>query len=165
MRRPTDGRTAWAIMRRATLLLVALGLAFSLATSAAADSRASASGDRLIIPRLHLNDPLGTEVDAGPAYYRGSGRPGQPYTIAIAGHRTTHTRPFWSLDLLIKGDRIVMVSRSVRHVYIVTGSRVVSPSDWSIAKEQGRERVILTTCTPRFSARQRLVVFARVAVR
>jgi sortase A len=130
-----------------------------------ATSRAALPRHRLIIPRLHLNDRLGTSVDAGPAFYPGSGRPGEPYTIAIAGHRTTHTRPFWSLNSLVKGDRITIISRGTRHVYLVTGSRVVAPTDWSVAGEQGRERLILTTCTPRFSARQRLVVFARVAAK
>ena len=145
-------------------MLAALALMLTLAAPGATASWATApSGDRLIIPRLDLNAPLGTRVNAGPAFYPGSGRPGEPYTIAIAGHRTTHTRPFWSLDVLSRGDRIVIVSRGVRHAYRVTGTRVVAPSDWSIVRERGYERVVLTTCTPRFSARQRLAVFARIA--
>lgn len=144
-------------------MLAALGLTLAFAASGNAASGAALPGDRLIIPRLHLNDPLGTSVNAGPAFYPGSGRPGEPYTIAIAGHRTMHTRPFWSLNLLARGDRIVILSRGIRHGYVVTGVRVVAPSDWSVATERGHERVILTTCSPRFSARERLVVFARVA--
>jgi sortase A len=152
-------------MRRALVSLAAISLALALAGTGTATSRAAPPRDRLIIPRLHLNDPLGTNLDAGPAFYPGSGRPGEPYTIAIAGHRTTHTHPFWSLDLLVRGDRIVIVSRRVRHVYLVTSSRVIAPTDWSVAREQGHERLILTTCTPRFSARERLVVFASVAAK
>jgi sortase A len=149
-------------IRRAIALFAALGiaLALGLAPAGTAASRAAPPGDRLIIPRLHLDDPLGTSVDAGPAFYPGSGRPGERYTIAIAGHRTTHTHPFWSLNLLVKGDRIVIVAGGRRHSYLVTGSRAVAPTDWSVARERGYERLILTTCTPRFSARQRLVVFA-----
>ena len=155
---------AYATKRKApALLVVAMGFALALAGGGTAASRAPAPRDRLVIPRLHLNDLLGSSIDAGPVFYPGSGRPGEPYTIAIAGHRTTHTHPFWSLDLLGKGDRIVIVSHSGRHLYVVTGSRVVSPTDWSIAKERGYERLILTTCTPRFSARERLVIFARAA--
>lgn len=150
---------------RSAIALTALGLTLALVAAGTAGSRTAPPGDRLIIPRLQLNDPLGTDVDAGPAFYPGSGRPGEPYTIAIAGHRTTHTRPFWSLDLLIRGDRITIVSRGVRHVYVVTGTRVVAPTNWGIASERGHERVILTTCTPRFSARERLVVYAKVAVK
>jgi sortase A len=152
-------------MRRAITLLTAVGLALALTAAGNAGSRATPPGDRLIIPRLQLNDPLGTDVDKGPAFYPGSGRPGEPYTIAIAGHRTTHTRPFWSLDELSRGDRIVIVSHGVRHRYVVTGTRVVAPTNWSVTSERGHERVILTTCTPRFSARERLIVFAKVAVK
>jgi sortase A len=152
-------------MRGTAVVLAALGLALALATAGSAASRVALPGDRLIIPRLHLDVSLGTSVDVGPAFYPGSARPGEPYTIAIAGHRTTHTRPFWSLDLLTRGDRIVILSRGVRHAYVVAGSRVVAPADWSVAGERGHERVILTTCTPRFSARERLVVIANVARR
>jgi LPXTG-site transpeptidase (sortase) family protein len=149
-------------IRRALIPLAVVGLLALIASGPAAT--AQPPSPRLVIPRLQLDDPLGTSLDAGPAFYAGSGRPGEPYTIAIAGHRTTHTRPFWSLDLLGKGDRIVIVWNGKQHVYLVTGSRVVTPANWSIAKEQGRERLILTTCTPRFSARERLVVFANAVV-
>ena len=148
-------------VRGAIVGLAAIAYALILAaTSSAAAAGNPPQPDRLIIPQLHLNDQIGTSIDAGPAFYPGSAHPGQPHTIAIAGHRTTHSRPFWSLDRLSKGDRIVIVSRQVRHLYVVTGSRIVAPDDWSVTKEHGYERVILTTCTPRFSAKHRLVVFA-----
>jgi LPXTG-site transpeptidase (sortase) family protein len=151
-------------MRRAIVVLLgAVGVSLILVAGGAAASQAALPRDRLIIPRIHLNDSLGTNLDLGTAFYPGSGRPGEPYTIAIAGHRTTHTRPFWSLDLLTRGDRVVIVSNGVRHVYVVTSSRVVARADWSVTRERGYERLILTTCTPRFSALQRLVVFASVA--
>ncbi len=140
----------------AASLLVALACAAGTAFAAPADVR-------LIIPKLHLDDPVGSQLDAGPAFYPGSARPGQPYTIAIAGHRTTHTRPFWSLEALHRGDRILLEWHGVKHVYLVTGSRVVAPGDWSITRELGVERLLLSTCTPRFSAAHRLVVFARPA--
>jgi LPXTG-site transpeptidase (sortase) family protein len=161
---PTKRQRPW--VRGAIVGLAAIAYALILAaTSSAAAAGDPPQPDRLIIPHLHLNDQIGTSIDAGPAFYPGSAHPGQPHTIAIAGHRTTHTRPFWSLDRLSRGDRIVIVARRVRHLYVVTGSRIVAPDDWSITKEHGYERVILTTCTPRFSAKYRLVVFALPAGR
>jgi LPXTG-site transpeptidase (sortase) family protein len=154
---PTMSRRPW--VRRAAVVVAAIA-ALIVADACTAASGDAPRPDRLVIPRLHLNDQIGTSINAGPAFYPGSAYPGAPHTIAIAGHRTTHSRPFWSLDALSKGDRIVIVSRNVRHRYIVTGSRIVAPDDWSITNEYGYERVILTTCTPRFSARYRLVVFA-----
>jgi LPXTG-site transpeptidase (sortase) family protein len=145
-------------MRKVSVTAATIVVALAFAAGASAGEPAA----RLIVPKLHLNAPVGRIVDAGPAFYPGSGRPGQPYTIAVAGHRTTHTRPFWSLDALQHGDRIVLVWRGARHVYVVTASRIVAPNDWSITRERGYERLILTTCTPRFSAAHRLVVFAAV---
>ncbi len=161
---PTTSELPWLRGRTAVVAAIAYALILAASSNAAAPGGTPAAA-RLVIPRLHLNDQIGTRIDAGPAFYPGSARPGEPHTIAIAGHRTTHSRPFWSLDALSKGDRIVIISRHVRHLYIVTGSRIVAPHDWSITNEHGYERVILTTCTPRFSARYRLVVFALPAER
>ncbi len=151
--------------RAAAAAVAALVCALGFAAGGTAAHGAGLPSDRLIIPRLHLDEPLGTSIDAGPAYYPGSARPGEPYTIAIAGHRTTHTRPFWALNLLSRGDRIVIISNGKRHSYVVARLRVVAPTDWGVARDRGHERVILSTCTPRFSARARLVVFASVARR
>jgi LPXTG-site transpeptidase (sortase) family protein len=149
-------------MRQLSVIVSFLSVALGCAPAAVAGAGSGSVNDpaRLLIPKIHLDAPVGLTLDRGPAFYAGSARPGQPYTIAIAGHRTTHTRPFWSLDLLRKGDRIVLVWHHRRHVYTVTGSEVVSPSDWTIARDVGRERLVLSTCTPRFTARSRLVVFA-----
>lgn len=158
-------RRGAAHRRRAVIALAALALGLALAPAGSPSSAAGNQPDRLVIPRLHLNDAIGTSVDAGPALYPGSGKPGEPYTIAIAGHRTTHTRPFWSLDLLKRGDRISIVRGGVRFAYVVTASLVVDPTDWSVMRELGYERLVLTTCNPRFSARERLVVIAKAAGR
>jgi sortase A len=149
-------------MRQLSVIVSFLSVALSCAPSAVAGAGSGSVSDsaRLLIPKIHLDAPVGLTLDRGPAFYAGSARPGQPYTIAIAGHRTTHTRPFWSLDALHRGDRIVILWHGGRHVYSVTGSAVISPSDWSVTKDVGRERLILSTCTPRFTARFRLVVYA-----
>ena len=58
------------------------------------------------------------------------------------------------------GDKIVIFWHGKPHPYVVTSTRVVAPTDWSAAREQGHERLILSTCTPRFTARERLIVIA-----
>ncbi|HEY5295966.1 MAG TPA: class E sortase [Gaiellaceae bacterium] len=127
---------------------------------APASATPAGAGARLIIPRLKLDDPVGSQLSQGPAFYPSSARPGQPDTVAIAGHRTTHTHPFWSLNLLRRGDAIKVVWHGRPHTYRVTSTRVVAPTDWSLVRSRGYERLILSTCTPRFSARERLIVTA-----
>jgi sortase A len=119
-------------------------------------------GARLSIPRIGLHAEVGVvpSLARGPGFYPGTGRPGQKRTIAIAGHRTTYTRPFWSLDSLRRGDLVTLWWRGSRFVYRVTGIRIVRPSALWILRERGAERLVLTACHPRGSAAWRVAVFA-----
>lgn len=111
----------------------------------------------LNIPRLHLRVSVGTDIDRGPAWWPRTGRPGEGDTVAVAGHRTTHTRPFYNLDRLKTGDAI-WLSR-VR--YTVTGRRILSSKNLHIADARGYEVLLLSACHPKYSAKQRIVVYAR----
>ena len=122
-----------------------------------------ASPARISIPHMHLKLEVGANVDAGPAWWPVTGRPGGGDTIAIAGHRTTHTHPFLDLDVLEPGDAIFVRWEGVPHRYLVTGRRVVSNRQGHLADARGHEVLILSTCTPKGSSRQRLLVYARPA--
>lgn len=122
---------------------------------------------RIVIPRLGLSylvvqgaDQAALEM--GPGHYRSTGFPGQGRTVAIAGHRTTWLAPFRNLDELRPGDRISIDMPYGTFTYAVQYQRVVDPSAWWITKDVGYERLVLSACTPLFSAAQRLVVFARL---
>jgi LPXTG-site transpeptidase (sortase) family protein len=115
---------------------------------------------QLAIPRLHLKLAIGKNVDDGPAWWPVTGRPGGGDTIAIAGHRTTHTHPFLDLDVLRARNAIYVRWQGVMYRYVVTGSRVLSNRQQHIADARGHEVLILSTCTPKGSSRQRLVVYA-----
>jgi sortase A len=80
--------------------------------------------------------------------------------VAIAGHRTTHLHPFWALDRVQPGDRIVLLTRAGTFVYRVTWVRLVDPHDLSVIDPTAVPALTLTTCNPRFQAWQRLVVRA-----
>jgi sortase A len=118
---------------------------------------------RISIPQLHLKLEVGKNVDTGPAWWPVTGRPGGGDTIAIAGHRTTHTHPFLDLDRLEPGDAIYVRWEGVAHRYEMTGRRVVSNRQRHLADARGYEVLILSTCTPEGSSRQRLLVYARPA--
>lgn len=107
------------------------------------------------------------DLQRGPGHYPGTALPGQDGNFAVAGHRTTYGAPFFHLEKLRKGDLVLVTDRSgAQHRYQVHEQRVVSPGDtWVITSdplERGRPTLTLTTCNPRFSAAQRLVVFAEL---
>jgi sortase A len=90
--------------------------------------------------------------------------PGLPGTTAIAGHRTTFLAPFRHIDALREGDHITLRMPYARFLYTVTSQRVVQPTDVEAAVDNvGYTRLVLSACTPLFSAAERLLVFARLS--
>lgn len=136
--------------------------------SAAAAGQPPAEGQPvgiIQIPKIGVNKVVvqGTNTDdlhLGPGHYPGTPMPGQPGNVAIAGHRTTYGAPFWSLDALAPGDEIVVVTLQGRFHYSVVRSLVVDPTDVGVVAPTPTPMLTLTTCNPRFSASQRLVVQA-----
>ena len=103
----------------------------------------------------------------GPGRYPDTAMPGEKGNFAIAGHRTTYGAPFFHLDQLQRGDLIDVTDRDGRQwVYAVRKQQVVQPEDtWTIGPDplgNGRPTLTLTTCSPRFSNAQRLIVFAEL---
>ena len=85
--------------------------------------------------------------------------PGEPGNVPISGHRTTYGAPLFRLNELQKGDVIDFVSGRVRYRYKVREQKIVDPvAGFAVVEQHGRAEVTLTTCHPRFSASQRLIV-------
>ncbi|MFN8025538.1 MAG: class E sortase [Acidimicrobiia bacterium] len=123
------------------------------------------------IPKIGVNQVVveGVDVDdlrKGPGHYPATQLPGHEGTTAIAGHRTTYGAPFGDLDQLNPGDEIVLTTVQGRFVYKVTELKVVDPNDGSVLQNvpdpanPGRYQatITLTTCNPKYSAAERLVV-------
>jgi sortase A len=103
------------------------------------------------------------QLKKGPGHYPSTPMPGQPGNAAIAGHRTTYGAPFFNLEELAKGDPILVTTLQGRFVYEVSEVRIVKPSQVDVLSKTEDNRLTLTTCNPRFSAAQRLIVVAMLA--
>jgi sortase A len=125
----------------------------------------------LVIPRMDLDMVVveGTDTESlkkGPGHYSSTAYPWEDHgRVGIAGHRTTYLAPFWSLDELRPGDRITLKTEYGIYNYSVTRSVITDPSGTlpsgeSVLAPTREPTLVLTTCNPRFSASQRLVVFA-----
>ena len=125
----------------------------------------------LSIPKVGLLDAIvegvgEAQLEQGPGHYPGTSLPGEAGNVAIAGHRTTYAHPFYNLDALSPGDNIFILTAQGLFEYTVTGSQVVSPTDISVLNTSpGKSTLTLTTCNPRYSAAQRLVVTADLDAR
>ena len=119
----------------------------------------------LVIPRIGLDQVVVEGVQAaqlavGPGHYPGTALPGQAGNAGVAGHRTTHGAPFYSLDRVRPGDPIVVTTVQGRFTYRVARSLVVSPGYGAVLDPSRSSELTLTTCNPKYSAAQRLVVVA-----
>jgi sortase A len=131
------------------------------------------SGDGSPVARIHMprigasfvvvNGTSESALRSGPGIYPATAFPGSGGTTAIAGHRTTYLAPFRHIDALRPGDPIELEMPYADFTYTVTGSRVVAPTDVRDAVANvGYPRLVLSACTPPFSASKRLLVFARL---
>ncbi len=98
----------------------------------------------------------------GPGHMPGTPLPGQPGNAVISGHRTTYGRPFHDFDLLVAGDRIEVDTSIGTHVYEVRESFIVAPSDVWVTDSKPGAWLTLTTCNPKYSATERLIVTAEL---
>ncbi|HEX3393731.1 MAG TPA: class E sortase [Acidimicrobiales bacterium] len=98
---------------------------------------------------------------AGAGHYANTSLPCDVGNVAIAGHRTTFGKPFANLDRLKPGATIELDTPVGGCVYQVSKDPlVVSPNDLSVLDASTDRTLTLTTCHPKGSAAQRLVIKA-----
>jgi sortase A len=123
---------------------------------------------RIVIPRIGASyvvvNGTGTEaLESGPGIFPETHFPGVAGTTAIAGHRTTFLAPFRHIDSLTPGNTILVRMPYANFTYTVIGHRVVEPTNVQAAVATvGYSRLVLSACTPLFSAAKRLLVYARL---
>jgi sortase A len=105
------------------------------------------------------------DLRKGPGHYADTPLPGEPGTVAIAGHRTTFGAPFRKIDKLRKGDLIRLQMSYGTFTYAVEKNRIVDPGETSVKRRVSYDRLVLTACHPLYSAAQRIVTFARLVRR
>ncbi|MDX3309096.1 class E sortase [Streptomyces sp. ME08-AFT2] len=91
--------------------------------------------------------------------------------FGLAGHRNTHGEPFRYINRLQAGDAIVVETQNEYFVYKMTSTLpVTAPSNTSVLDPvpQGSgltgpgRYITLTTCTPEFTSKYRLIVWGKM---
>jgi sortase A len=136
------------------------------APGAPAPLRGSAYAE-LIIPKIDLDFIVvqGTDEESlkkGPGHYPETADPWDPTgRVGIAGHRTTYLAPFYSLDSLQPKDTITIRTEYGTFHYIVTRVYAISEAGSGVVLTQTpNPTLVLTTCNPRYSSSERLIVTA-----
>jgi sortase A len=98
---------------------------------------------------------------AGAGHYPQTPLPCEGGNVSIAGHRTTYGRPFGNVDQLKPGDTIELTTPIGGCVYqVARDPYVVAPTELSVIEPTGERSLTLTTCHPKGSAAQRLIIRA-----
>jgi sortase A len=133
--------------------------------------RAVGTGDALT--RIKI-DKIGVDVvvvegttlsalRAGAGHYPQTPLPCETGNVGIAGHRTTYGKPFENLQMLQPGDTIVLETPIGSCTYkLIKPPFIVTPSDTSVVAPTPTPTLTLTTCHPKGSAKQRLIVQAEL---
>jgi sortase A len=119
------------------------------------------------VPKVGLEAVVFEGVDTealqkGPGHMPDTAFPGQPGNSVLSGHRTTYGRPFHDFDLLVPGDLIEIETSIGTHVYEVRESFIVAPTDVWVTEPRSGAWLTMTTCNPKYSARERLIVTAEL---
>lgn len=122
---------------------------------------------RISIPAIEIDEVMFEGVDAetlkkGPGHMPWTPVPGQPGNAVVSGHRTTYGRPFYDLDQLEEGDTIEVETAVGTHVFEIRHKIVVEPTDVWVTEHRPGAWLTLTTCHPRFSAAERLIIQAEL---
>jgi len=132
---------------------------------------------RMRIPKIGVdtivvNGVTRDDLRRGPGHYPDTPLPGQEGNSAIAGHRTTYGAPFGDLDQLAPDDLIEVRTLQGSFRFRVTQQSIVEPSEISVIDPTlkvpddpgaGFEATLtLTTCNPKYSAAQRLIIKAEL---
>lgn len=133
------------------------------------------------IPRIGITAPIAQGVSKQNVLNKGyvghyvqTAGPGQAGNFALAGHRNTHGEPFRYINRLRHGDTVTVETADAVYTYVVdkglpqTSARdsgVIAPVPRSTVKPQYGYRtpgyyLTLTTCTPEYTSRYRLAVWA-----
>ena len=98
-------------------------------------------------------------LELGPGHYSSTALPGTGGNVGIAGHRTTYGAPFTDLDALQIGDNLLLTVDSKTYHYQVDSIDVVGAVGGEyVLFDRGDDRLTLTTCHPKYSAKERLIV-------
>jgi sortase A len=123
---------------------------------------------RIEIPRIGVDDVFVSGVSVsdlkrGPGHYPDTPLPGEAGNAAIAGHRTTYGAPFQRIDELEPGDEILTTTVQGTFVYRVRETFIVRPDQSEVLDPTTVNQLTLTSCHPKYSARQRIIVVADLA--
>ncbi len=123
--------------------------------------------NRVVIPSLALDEKIFEGADPNTVHKGVWARPNTSTPIkgsntVLVGHRFTYNGPatFYHLDKVIVGDRILVYWQGKEYNYGVKSIKTVPATATEVENATSTPTLTLYTCTPLWSAKDRLVITA-----
>jgi sortase A len=128
---------------------------------------APAQATRIQIPALNIDAAVvhGTDweqLKLGVGHYVGTANPGERGNLVLAAHNDVYGELFRYLDRLKPGDEVVVYANRQRYRYVITGTRLVEPSQVEVMAPTSTPTVTLISCYPYLVDTKRIVVFGEL---
>lgn len=134
-------------------------------------SKLDRSTNHLVVPRMRidkpiLDDPNPATLDRGIWHRPNTSTPDKGSNTVLSGHRWIYNNPtsavFYNLDKIKTDDKVVAVWGGKIYVYKVTDIKIVLPTAVEVEDATTDSRITLYTCTPLWTATNRLVITAEL---
>jgi sortase A len=102
------------------------------------------------------------QLKKGVGQHVGSSNPGEPGNLILSAHNDIFGELFRYLDRLKPGDEIKIMTATREFIYIVTGLKIVEPTDVSVMDPTEMPSITLISCYPYLVDTQRIVIFAEL---
>jgi sortase A len=120
---------------------------------------------RMQIPTINVDAPVvqgdgWEQLKKGIGQHIGSADPGNKGNLVVSAHNDVFGQLFKDLDQLKPGDTVVVFTADRSFTYVVSGTRVVDPTEVSVMDATENASLTLISCYPYLVDNKRIVVTA-----
>lgn len=122
---------------------------------------------RIQIPAIDVDAPIvqgdgWEQLKKGVGQHIGTADPGDDGNMVLSAHNDIFGEIFRDLDQLKPGDQIVIHTNQRSYTYVVSGHKIVEPTQTEVMEATSQPKVTLISCYPYLVDNERIVVSARL---
>jgi sortase A len=102
------------------------------------------------------------QLKKGVGQHIGTGNPGEEGNLILSAHNDIFGEIFRDLDRLKPGDEVILYTNQHAYTYVISGSKIVEPTEVEVMAPTRQPVVTLISCYPYMVDDQRIVVTAHL---
>jgi sortase A len=122
---------------------------------------------RIQVPAIGVDAPIvqgdgWEQLKKGVGQHVGTSNPGQDGNMVLSAHNDIFGEIFRDLDQLKAGDQVIIHTNQRSYTYVISGSKVVEPTQVEVMDSTNQPKLTLVSCYPYLVDNQRIIVTARL---